>query len=109
MRIHFLGANDGVTGSRHLVESAGSRVLLDCRLFQGWKAHRERNWLNPEALRELDAVVLRHAHLDHSGWLPALARHGYRGPVHVRRPSAWRLLGDAARARAGRPAAGVFR
>ncbi len=83
MKIHFLGAADGVTGSRHLVESAGSRILLDCGLFQGWKAHRERNWLNPEALHTLDAVVVSHAHLDHSGWLPALARHGYRGPVHA--------------------------
>jgi metallo-beta-lactamase family protein len=43
MKIHFLGAADGVTGSRHLVESAGSRILLDCGLFQGWKLHRERN------------------------------------------------------------------
>ena len=83
MKIHFLGADDGVTGSRHLVDSAGSRVLLDCGLFQGWKAHRERNWTMPEALRAVDAVVLSHAHLDHSGWLPALARHGYRGPVHA--------------------------
>ncbi|MDP3614495.1 MAG: MBL fold metallo-hydrolase, partial [Rubrivivax sp.] len=63
MKIHFLGAADGVTGSRHLVESAGSRILLDCGLFQGWKLHRERNWSMPDALRELDAVVLSHAHL----------------------------------------------
>ncbi len=83
MKIHFLGAADGVTGSRHLVESAGSRILLDCGLFQGWKLHRERNWAMPEALRELDAVVLSHAHLDHSGWLPALVKHGYRGPIHA--------------------------
>jgi metallo-beta-lactamase family protein len=83
MKIHFLGAADGVTGSRHLVESAGSRILLDCGLFQGWKLHRVRNWAMPEALRTVDAVVLSHAHLDHSGWLPALARNGYRGPVHA--------------------------
>ncbi len=88
MKLHFLGAADGVTGSRHLVESAGSRILLDCGLFQGWKAHRERNWQVPEALRgdglrALDAVVLSHAHLDHSGWLPVLAQRGYRGPVHA--------------------------
>jgi len=81
MKIQFLGAADGVTGSRHLVDSAGSRILLDCGLFQGWKLHRERNWAMPEALRTLDAVVLSHAHLDHSGWLPALVRHGYRGPI----------------------------
>jgi len=83
MKIHFLGAADGVTGSRHLVDSAGSRVLLDCGLFQGWKLHRERNWDFPGALRDLDAVVLSHAHLDHSGWLPALVKHGYRGPIHA--------------------------
>jgi metallo-beta-lactamase family protein len=83
MKIRFLGAADGVTGSRHLVESAGSRILLDCGLFQGWKLHRERNWQMPAELRELDAVVLSHAHLDHSGWLPALVRHGWRGPIHA--------------------------
>ena len=83
MKIQFLGASDGVTGSRHLVESSGSRVLLDCGLFQGWKLHRERNWQMPQALRELDAVVLSHAHLDHCGWLPALVKHGYRGPIHA--------------------------
>ena len=83
MKIHFLGAADGVTGSRHLVDSAGSRILLDCGLFQGWKLHRERNWVLPAALREIDAVVLSHAHLDHSGWLPALVKHGFRGPIHA--------------------------
>ncbi len=83
MKIHFLGAADGVTGSRHLVETADRRILLDCGLFQGWKLHRERNWQFPDALRELDAVVLSHAHLDHSGWLPVLVRHGFRGPIHA--------------------------
>jgi metallo-beta-lactamase family protein len=83
MKIHFLGAADGVTGSRHLVDSAGSRILLDCGLFQGWKLHRERNWALPEALRDVDAVVLSHAHLDHSGWLPALVAHGYKGPIYA--------------------------
>ncbi len=83
MKIQFLGAVDGVTGSRHLVEAGSQRVLLDCGLFQGWKLHRERNWQFPEALRELDAVVLSHAHLDHSGWLPALVKHGFRGPIHA--------------------------
>jgi metallo-beta-lactamase family protein len=83
MKIRFLGAADGVTGSRHLVSSAGARVLLDCGLFQGWKLHRERNWADPGALRDANAVVLSHAHLDHSGWLPALVKHGWRGPVYV--------------------------
>ena len=83
MKIHFLGAADGVTGSRHLVESAGSRILLDCGLFQGWKLHRERNWVFPPELQGLDAVVISHAHLDHSGWLPALVKHGYRGAIYA--------------------------
>jgi metallo-beta-lactamase family protein len=83
MKLHFLGAADGVTGSRHLVESAGVRVLLDCGLFQGFKQQRERNWAFPEELHHLDAVVLSHAHLDHSGWLPVLVRAGFRGPVYA--------------------------
>ena len=82
MQIQFLGAADGVTGSRHRVEIGGSHLLLDCGLFQGYKLHRERNWQPPSpALLALDAVVLSHAHLDHCGWLPVLVRHGWRGPV----------------------------
>ncbi len=83
MKIHFLGAADGVTGSRHLVETGDRRVLLDCGMFQGFKLHRERNWVMPDLLRDIDAVVLSHAHLDHSGWLPALVKHGFRGPIHA--------------------------
>ena len=83
MKITFLGAVDGVTGSRHLVDTGERRMLLDCGLFQGFKQQRERNWLFPEALRDLDAVVLSHAHLDHSGYLPALVKHGFRGPIHA--------------------------
>ncbi len=83
MKLHFLGAADGVTGSRHLVETAEQRILLDCGMFQGWKLHRERNWVMPDLLKNLDAVVLSHAHLDHSGWLPALVKHGFRGPVYA--------------------------
>jgi len=76
MRITFLGGADTVTGSRHLVELGGRRVLLDCGMFQGFKVFRERNWTPPEpALHGLDAVVLSHAHLDHCGWLPVLMRH----------------------------------
>src|SRR5512134_3944200 len=84
MKITFLGAADTVTGSKHLVEAEGVRVLLDCGLFQGFKTHRERNWA-PLAVApsEIDAVVLSHAHLDHSGWLPVLVKQGFRGPVYA--------------------------
>ena len=84
MKISFFGAADTVTGSRHLVHIGGHSLLLDCGLFQGFKVHRERNWAPPppEPL-QADAVVLSHAHLDHSGWLPALVKHGFRGPVYA--------------------------
>lgn len=81
MKLTFLGAADGVTGSRHLVDTGRHRLLLDCGLFQGWKLHRERNWQPAGALLQADAVLLSHAHLDHSGWLPALVAQGWRGPV----------------------------
>ena len=84
MQIGFHGAADTVTGSRHLVRIGGQSILLDCGLFQGFKVLRERNWQPPpRELLEADAVVLSHAHLDHSGWLPALVRHGFRGPIHA--------------------------
>ena len=84
MNITFLGAADTVTGSKHLVEAEGQRVLLDCGLFQGFKTHRERNWA-PLAVppADIDAVVLSHAHLDHSGWLPVLVKQGFRGPIYA--------------------------
>ena len=84
MQITFLGGADTVTGSKHLVETDGQRILLDCGLFQGFKVLRERNWA-PIALpvKSLDAVVLSHAHLDHSGYLPALIKQGYTGPVYA--------------------------
>ena len=88
MKIRFLGAVGTVTGSRSLLQADGARVLVDCGLFQGFKSLRERNWepfpLDP---RSLDAVVLTHAHLDHSGWLPALVRDGFRGPVYCTEPT----------------------
>ncbi len=101
MRIQFFGAADTVTGSRHLVELAGSRILLDCGMFQGFKVHRERNWQPaPPEMLDADAVVLGHAHLDHSGWLPRLVKAGFRGPVYASpatRDLAEVLLLDSAR------------
>ena len=84
MKIQFLGAADSVTGSRHLVDIGGQRILLDCGLFQGFKVHRERNWApTPPAMLEANAVLLSHAHLDHCGYLPALVKHGYAGPIYA--------------------------
>jgi metallo-beta-lactamase family protein len=81
--ITFLGAAGTVTGSKFLVRADGRQVLLDCGLFQGLKPLRLRNWAPPpfEADR-IDAVALSHAHVDHSGYLPLLARRGYRGPIY---------------------------
>jgi metallo-beta-lactamase family protein len=84
MKLTSYGGADGVTGSKHLIEVGGARILLDCGLFQGLKLHRERNWLPlPFDVASLDAVVLSHAHLDHSGFLPVLVKRGYRGPVYA--------------------------
>jgi metallo-beta-lactamase family protein len=82
MQLSFMGAAGTVTGSKYLLEHEGKRVLVDCGLFQGLKQLRLRNWdAFPLPAREIDAVVLTHAHIDHSGYLPALARQGFRGPV----------------------------
>lgn len=81
--LQFLGAAGTVTGSRYLVETGGTRLLVDCGLFQGYKQLRERNRAPfPVPPDTVDAVLLTHAHLDHSGYLPALARDGFRGRVH---------------------------
>lgn len=90
-----------MTGSRHLVETGRASVLLDCGLFQGLKTLRLRNWAPwPFDAERLDAVVLSHAHIDHSGALPLLVRAGFRGPIHCS-PATADLLGvmlrDAAR------------
>ena len=80
--LSFLGATDTVTGSRYLIETGGARVLVDCGLFQGPKKLRERNWRPPPFQpSSLDAVVLTHAHIDHSGYLPKLCNDGFRGEI----------------------------
>ena len=84
MELTFLGAAGTVTGSRYLVSRAGSRVLVDCGLFQGLKQLRLRNRAPfPVPPADLASVVLTHAHLDHSGYLPALVRDGFGGPVYA--------------------------
>lgn len=78
-----LGGAGTVTGSKHLIETGGRRLLVDCGLFQGIKMLRERNWapfpINPKSV---DAIILTHAHLDHSGYLPKLVREGFDGPIY---------------------------
>ena len=83
MEISFFGATGTVTGSRYLVEAGGKRILVDCGLFQGLKQLRLRNREPfPVEPSSLDAVILTHAHLDHSGYLPLLVRDGFSGPVY---------------------------
>lgn len=93
--IQFLGAAGSVTGSKHLIDTGtdstnknGFRVLIDCGMFQGLKEWRERNWQDtPVPAREIDAVVLTHAHLDHCGWIPRLVKEGFRGPIYATPPT----------------------
>ena len=83
MELEFLGATGTVTGSKYLLSSHGKRLLVDCGLFQGYKQLRLRNWgPMPFDVTTLDAVVLTHAHLDHTGYLPLLVKNGFRGPIY---------------------------
>lgn len=87
--LSFLGGAGTVTGSKFLLDTGESRVLVDCGLFQGPKALRLRNWAPfPVDPATVDAVLLTHAHLDHCGYLPALAREGFTGPVYCTRGTA---------------------
>ncbi len=82
LRLTFLGAAGTVTGSKFLVERDDRRLLVDCGLFQGFKTLRLRNWAPfPIEPRRIDAVVLTHAHLDHTGCLLLLVKHGFAGPI----------------------------
>jgi metallo-beta-lactamase family protein len=83
MLVQFLGGTGTVTGSKYLVSARRAKVLVDCGLFQGYKQLRLRNWAGlPLAPASVDAVVLTHAHLDHSGYVPLLVRNGFRGKVY---------------------------
>lgn len=83
MEITFLGATGTVTGSKFLVATASKFVLVDCGLFQGFKQLRLRNWAPlPVKPKLIDAVILTHAHIDHSGYIPLLVKKGYRGRIY---------------------------
>lgn len=82
LNLTFLGGAGTVTGSKYLLQREDHRILVDCGLFQGYKALRLRNWAPPPvAPASIAAVVLTHAHLDHSGYLPLLVKNGFRGPI----------------------------
>lgn len=93
--LQFLGAAGTVTGSKHLINTSedsagrqGLKVLIDCGLFQGKKEWRLRNWQEmPLPAREIDAIILTHAHLDHSGYIPRMVREGFHGPIYATPPT----------------------
>jgi metallo-beta-lactamase family protein len=81
--LSFYGAAQTVTGSKYVLSVNGKNILVDCGLFQGLKNLRDRNWEDPPFdVAKLDAVVLTHAHIDHTGYLPVLMKRGYQGPVY---------------------------
>ncbi len=83
MHLAFYGAAETVTGSKYLLTNGTKKILVDCGLFQGLKNLRDRNWDDPPFdLKEVDAVVLTHAHIDHTGYLPVIMKKGFRGPVY---------------------------
>lgn len=87
--IQFLGAAGTVTGSRYLLTYNGQRILVDCGMFQGAKSLRLKNWETfPVNAAEIQAVLLTHAHIDHSGYLPKLVREGFKGPIYCTPPTA---------------------
>ena len=86
VRVQFLGAARTVTGSKYLLEIDGFRLLVDCGLFQGKKALRQRNWQDfPQNPDDIDAVLITHSHIDHIGYLPRIFKQGFRGPVYCTR------------------------
>ncbi|MCX7186947.1 MAG: MBL fold metallo-hydrolase, partial [Methylophilales bacterium] len=83
MQLTFIGATGTVTGSKYLLESASVKIMIDCGLFQGLKQLRLRNWAPlPVDPSTIDAVILTHAHIDHSGYLPLLVKNGFSGKVY---------------------------
>src|ERR671938_585277 len=87
MKLHFLGANRQVTGSRYCLEVAGKEVMVDCGMFQE-RAFQPRNWdASPLPIPSIDALLLTHAHIDHSGLIPKLVKDGFQGPIYCTPPT----------------------
>lgn len=83
LELIFLGATQTVTGSKYLLKTRSHSILVDCGLFQGFKELRLRNWTHfPVPPRSIDAIVLTHAHIDHSGYIPLLVKNGFSGPIY---------------------------
>ncbi|MGK0250643.1 MAG: metallo-beta-lactamase family protein [Gammaproteobacteria bacterium] len=101
VKVHFLGASKTVTGSKFLLETPELSILIDCGMFQGLKALRERNWEDlPIDVSSIDAVLLTHGHLDHTGYLPRLVRQKFEGDILGTAPTlevAKIILEDSAR------------
>src|SRR6187549_273095 len=88
MKLHFLGANRQVTGSRYCLEAAGKEVMIDCGMFQERK-FQERNWDRcPLPVEGIEALLLTHVHIDHCGLIPKMVREGFAGPIYMTEPSA---------------------
>jgi metallo-beta-lactamase family protein len=88
-KISFFGGVGSVTGSKYLIEHNGARVLVDCGLFQGLRELKDRNWEAPPFdPTSLDAIVITHAHIDHTGYLPRVVKLGFNGPVFTSRATA---------------------
>ena len=88
MKLHFLGANRQVTGSRYILEAGGKQVMIDCGMFQE-RHFQSRNWdVSAITAREIDALVLTHVHIDHCGLIPKLAKEGFFAPLYCTQPSA---------------------
>jgi metallo-beta-lactamase family protein len=88
MKIHFLGGAGTVTGSKYLIECNKHNILIDCGLFQGLKKLRELNWAYlPVSVKNIDAVILTHGHLDHVGFIPRLIKMGFRGKIYGTAPT----------------------
>ena len=101
IKIHFLGAAGTVTGSKYLLDTGDRKILVDCGLFQGLKELRLKNWEYPPVnVKDIDAILLTHGHMDHTGYLPRLVKQGFKGPIYGTYPTldiAKIILNDSAK------------